>query len=195
MLQCFNDLLCCFNMQIKPFLKFNNEFNVGDVVSFASVILAVIGGFFGYHQWKKSIKIKRGEYINELTEKIRTDDDIREIVYIFDYDQNWYNDSFHKSGEFERKVDKTLSYFSYICYLFENDIIEKSEFAFFEYEINRILRNFSTIEYFYNIYHFSEKCHAPMTFKYLFKYGEKIGIYDNEFFNNNSQNYNHYINF
>ena len=92
----------------------------------------IVGGCFGYYQWQKSIKIKRGEYLNELTEKIRTDPDISEVVYILDYNQKWYDDSFHESGELERKVDKTLSYFSYICYLFENKLITKNEFAFFQ---------------------------------------------------------------
>ncbi|MEE0265210.1 MAG: hypothetical protein UD936_06235, partial [Acutalibacteraceae bacterium] len=141
------------------------------------------------------IKIKRAEYLNDLTEKIRTDDDISEIVYVLDYDQMWYNDSFHKSGEFERKMDKTLSYFSYICYLFENNLIEKSEFNFFKYEIDRILMNRSTINYFYNLYHFSRKCCTPMTFKFLFEYGEKEKVYDEEFYNTRSKIYPHYLNF
>ena len=29
-------------------------------------------------------------------------------------DEVWYTADFHGSGDFERKVDKTLSYFSYI---------------------------------------------------------------------------------
>ena len=44
------------------------------------MVFVIIGGCFGYHQWKKSVKIKRAEYLNELTEKIRTDDDISEML-------------------------------------------------------------------------------------------------------------------
>lgn len=189
------DFSSCISNINKPILQFINEFDIGDIISFASMVLVVIGGFFGYHQWKKSIKIKRAEYLNELTAKIRTDDDISEMIYVLDYDQKWYDDSFHGSGEFERKMDKTLSYFSYICYLFENNLIEKNEFNFFKYEIDRILMNRSTIEYFYNIFHFSKKWKAPVTFKYLIEYGKKNKMFDDEFYNSNSENYPHNLNF
>ena len=117
------NLLTCNTQETEPILKFINEISVGDIISFLSMLFVIIGGCFGYHQWKKSVKIKRAEYLNELTEKIRTDDDISEMIYILDYDQLWYKGSFHQSDEFERKMDKTLSYFSYICYLFDNNLI------------------------------------------------------------------------
>ena len=186
--------ICC-EWKSEPILRFVNEISVGDIISFLSLIAVIVGGCFGYYQWQKSIKIKRAEYLNELTEKIRTDPDISEVVYILDYNQKWYDDSFHESGELERKVDKTLSYFSYICYLFENKLITKNEFAFFKYEIDRILVNYSTIRYFYNIYHFSNKHGNPMTFKFLFNYGEKSNIFDSEFYNVRSNQYPHYLNF
>lgn len=187
-------LTCCAT-EDKSLFKFINEFSVSDIIALLSVILVGVGGWFGYRQWKESVKIKKAEYLNELTEKIRTDDDISDMIYILDYNQEWYNKSFHQSGEFERKMDKTLSYFSYICYLFDNNLIEKSEFNFFKYEIDRILMNRSTIKYFYNLYHFSKKCDAPITFKFLFEYGEKEKIYDNDFYNVKSKKYPHYLNF
>lgn len=186
--------ICC-EIKNEPLLCFVNEISVGDIISFLSLVTVIVGGCFGYYQWQKSIKIKRAEYLNELTEKIRTDPDISEVVYILDYNQKWYDDSFHESGELERKVDKTLSYFSYICYLFENKLITKNEFAFFKYEIDRILVNYSTIRYFYNIYHFSNKHGTPMTFKFLFNYGEKAKIFDSDFYNARSDQYPHYLNF
>ena len=121
---------------------FENTYNVGDILTAVSVIVVIIGGVFSLMQWMKQQQLQRGEYINELTEKIRTDEDIREIVYLMDYnDTAWYTAKFHSSGEFERKVDKTLSYFSYICYLKKKRLITASEFEFFEYEIRRILMN------------------------------------------------------
>lgn len=188
-----NTILTCNSTESESIFKFINEFSISDIISFTSLVLVVIGGCFGYHQWKKSIKIKRAEYLNELTAKIRTDNSISEMIYILDYNQNWYDGSFHQSKKLERKMDKTLSYFSYICYLFENNLIEKSEFDFFKYEIDRILMNQSTINYFYNLFHFSKKCNAPIAFKYLFEYGKKEKIYDNEFFNKDSKKYPHYL--
>ena len=139
------------------------------------------------------------KYINELTEKIRTDKYIKDVIYMFDYNYKWYTEQFHGSGKLELKVDKTLSYFSYICYLREQKIISDKEFNFFKYEINRILRNSQVQDYFYNLYHFSNKNNTPITFLYLFKYGEKIKIFDEIFYDKNSylylSQYHRYINF
>jgi len=176
-------------------LSFNNVFDIGDIISTISLLVVIFGGFFGYHQWKKTIKINRANYLNELTEKIRTDEDISEMIYLLDYEYNWYNKSFHGSDGFERKMDKTLSYFSYICYLYENNHIEEKEFYFFKYEIERILMNPSTVNYLYNIYHFSNKCNTPITFKYLFEYGQKHDMFTDDFFSPCSIKHPHYLNF
>lgn len=176
-------------------ITFNEIFDIGDVLTALSLILAILGAFFGLYQWRKSLKIKRAEYINELTEKIRTDDDIKEVVYILDYGHIWYTSTFHDCGELERKMDKTLSYFSYICYLYQSHLITKKEFQFFKYEIERILTNAQIQNYFYNLYHFADKFNTPITFKYLFEYGKKNKMFDHEFYNSGSKKYAHYLNF
>lgn len=164
-----------------------------------SLIMVIVGGIFGYYQWRKNILLRRAEYINELTEKIRTDKYIKDVIYMFDYNYKWYSEQFHGSGKLELKVDKTLSYFSYICYLREQKIISDKEFNFFKYEINRILMNSQVQDYFYNLYHFSNKNNTPITFLYLFRYGEKIKIFDEKFYDENSylysSQYHRYINF
>ena len=101
-------------------MVFVNTFNLGDVLALISIVLMLGSGIFAYVQWKKKQQFQRAEYINELTEMIRTDEDIREIVYLIDYNNvTWYTPKFHDGGDFERKIDKTLSYFSYI-YLCSN---------------------------------------------------------------------------
>ncbi len=165
---------------------FTNEISISDITSILSVFLVILGGIFGFHQWRKNILLKRAGYINDLTEKIRTDNDIKDIIYIFDYDKEWYSLQFHKSGELELKVDKTLSYFSYICYLKRQKIISNKEFDFFKYEVERILINQQVQDYFYNLYHFSYKFNTPFTFKYLFEYGKKEGMFDDDFFDKNA---------
>lgn len=164
-----------------------------------SVILVIIGGIFGCYQWRKSVLLKRADYINALIEKIRTDNDIKDVVYMLDYGENWYTEKFHGSGKKEIKVDKTLSYFSYICYLKKQRIISNREFTFFKYEIERILMNVQVKDYFYNLYHFSNKYDTPFTFYYLFEYGEKRKMFEKDFYNNNAykinERYHHNLNF
>lgn len=180
-------------------MTFKTEISISDIVSVISIILVVIGGLFGYYQWRRNVCLKRAGYINELTEKIRTDNYIRDAIYMFDYGIEWYSDDFHGSGEVESKVDKSLSYFSYVCYLKRQKIITYKEFDFFKYEIERILNNAQVKDYLYNLYHFSDKLGIPFTFKYLFEYGQKRNIFDKNFYDKEAfkkdERYHRYLNF
>ncbi len=174
---------------------FDKTIYVNDIISIISSILAFVGGAFAYVQWRETIKTKRAQYINDLTEKIRADEDIREMVYVLEYDTPWYNDDFHDSGELERKMDKTFSHFSYICYLYKTKLLSDAEFEFFKYEIERIISNPQTKNYFFNLYHFANRLSTPITFKYLFEYGLENNLFDKEFFNSKSEEYVHCLNF
>jgi len=88
-------------------MTFEYTYNIGDLLTEVSVIVVIIGGIFSLIQWMRKQKLQRGEYINKLTEKIQTDEDIKEIVYLLDYnDKVWYTKKFHGSGEIERKSTK-----------------------------------------------------------------------------------------
>lgn len=98
-------------------MTFEVLISISDITSILSLIGVAIGGIFALYQYKKAVSLKRADYINELTERLRNDIDISDSIYMLDYSKKWYNENFHNSGEKERKLDKTLSYFSYICYL------------------------------------------------------------------------------
>lgn len=154
-----------------------------DIMSVVMTAFVVIGGGFAYFKWRKLQLLKRAEYINELLAKIRLDKDISKVVYVIDYDEIWYDEYFHNGGDVESCIDKSLAYFSYICYLRASKLISKNEFGFFEYQIRRILGNNQLQNYFYNLYHFSSKNGARLSFYHLFKYGEKIKVFDKDFYN------------
>lgn len=69
-------------VSIKCGMVFINEIKISDIISIISLILVMAGGIFGYYQWRKSILLGRAEYINELTEKIRTDKYIKDVIYM-----------------------------------------------------------------------------------------------------------------
>lgn len=179
---------------------FSNEYDLGDIISIISTVFILFGGLFTFMQWKKSTRIKRADYINELTEKIRTDKDIKNTIYLFEYGTEWYSQEFHGSGELECQVDKTLSYFSYICYLSKQRIITKKEFMFFKYELEHLLMNSQVLDYLYNIYHYANGINEPLTFYYLFEYGKNSRMFDEDFYNPQSWKkrntiYHKYLNF
>lgn len=160
-----------------------------DFLSFLTIVVTAAGGIGAFIQWNRTNNINKAAYINELTDKIRSDVDIRDTLYKLEYTEHWYTDNFHDSGEEELKMDKTLSYFSYICYLMHMKIISDKEFAFFNYEIMMILNNEDIKGYFFNLYHFSRSIGTPMTFHYLFEYGKKHRMFPPSFYDEDSNEY------
>lgn len=77
----------------------------------------------------KNLSLIQARHINELAEKIRTDKDIENIIYLIEYNKEWYNEYFHGSKDMERAIDKTLVYFSHALYLRKKELsIKKSSY-------------------------------------------------------------------
>ncbi len=174
-----------------------SKWSVSDVLSFISILIAIIGGIFAYKQWKYSNKIKRADFINQIIYKLRFDKSMVEIINMFDYNLAWYDENFHNSNnELEYKVDKTLSYLSYICYLIKEKHIRKSEFIILEYEIIRACISPEVKSYLWNLYHFSASQKATCSFQNLIEYGIKNKLIDEtEFMNSKSKKYVKRLNF
>ena len=181
-------------------MNFITDIYLSDIFTGISLILVIIGAPFAYYKWRRDVALKKADYINELTDKIRTDPLIVETLYLLDYGESWYSIEFHSGCDMEVKIDKTLSYFSYICYLKDRRIISNKEFKFLKYKIERILINPGVQDYLYNLYHFSKKSNLPISFHYLFEYGKKHKFFDADFFDSNahitnSEKYHKYLNF
>ena len=177
-------------------LLLDNTINYSDIIGLISLLLAVIGGCFALVQWRMNIKLKRAEYIKSLLDEMRTNKDIIYTYYLLEYDdKRWYDLNFHNSGELERKIDYTLNFFSYICYLRNHKIINRTDFSCFKYEIERILTNDQFQYYCYNLYHFSKKIKQPIPFFELFEYAKTHHHIKDDFWDSNSKHYPHYLNF
>ena len=50
--------LNCNTAETEPILNFINELYVGDIISCLSIVFVIVGGCFGYHQWKNLLKQK-----------------------------------------------------------------------------------------------------------------------------------------
>lgn len=174
-------------------------------------------GTFGYLYAKyQRQKIDRADRVNDFITKIYHDKEICEIIYLMDYNSiKWYPDYFprHRPQDYvptpasrfpftndniEPLVDKTLKYFSYICYLREQKIICDSEFQFFRYECNRLLTNPQLQNYLFNLYHFTnsynlrhfgDKFKLEFPFLSLLNYAKKNNILPIEFYDPNSYIY------
>jgi hypothetical protein len=180
---------------------------IGSIADVCTALIAFVGVVVSVREYLRSNKLKRSSYLEPLIEKMKSPG-ISEIVYMFQYGQFDYKKEFHKSGEMERKVDKTLQYFSYLCYLREKNIISKGEFSFFELEISQSLRDPKLIDYLFNLYHFvccvegynpNKDGIEKSVYSSLLKYAKRRGLIVESFFEKNAflENdcYHHYLNY
>lgn len=166
------------------------------IISLFTFVFAVVGGVFALVQWVTMNNIRRAEFINQIIDKLRFDKEMVETMYMIEYDFTWYNERFHGSeSNLEYKIDKILSYLSYICYLESTGNIKKREFRVFKYELNRTCKSPCIQNYLWNIYHFSNINESSCPFEYLINYGFDVNIFTKEFLNKSSYNYKQYLNF
>jgi len=175
----WNELSCMIS-------KISKTTTMSDILGFITLMFAVIGGIFAYSQWRENSLLKKAEYVYELTMMMRTDEYIRETIYLFLSDKRWYNNSFHCDSKLEPMVDRTLTFYSYVCYLTKNRVLSESEFSFFEFYIVNALKKPQVQDYLYNLYHFSSTGNAIKVFNDLFEYGKEKKLFDYDFFDEES---------
>lgn len=139
-------------------------------------VCVVLGAAFSLCQWRRQQKRSAAEFLKGLLDELRSDK-IVAFLYDVDYDEDWYGPNFHGS-ERENRVDRALSFLSFMCYLHFERLFGKTEFMFFEYELKRVLRNEQVIDYLYNLYHFSARENRSSPFEHLISYGVKGDLFD-----------------
>lgn len=185
-----------------------SKMTTSEWISFISLIIAVIGGFFALHKWKETIINKRSVIVRELIEKVRDDNQISAVMDIIDWDEGFEYDgkfTFFDSNRIALKntddaslflmIDKTLSHFSYICYLQKKKLLKKADIKIFDYELRRLLDNEHIANYLFSLYHWSKHLKVNMSYIYLVKYGIRKRYLKFDFYKKNSRNYICYLDF
>ena len=165
-------------------MRFDNTFYISDLLGILTLITILVGGLFALYKWNKSMRIKRADYIKSLID-INNKEMILETFSLFDYDIKWYDNSFHGS-EKEQKIDFTLTYFDYICYLNKMGLFDKKTFLLFKYQVDAIVKNRQVHDYFYNLYHYSKSKGIEFSYHYLIEYAIKHDCINKELFDKTS---------
>ena len=126
---------------------------------------------------------------------LRFDEDMAKAFYLIEY-KDWYDKDFH-GGEEELRIDKCLSYLSYICYLLKTGNLAKEERKFLEYVLFRACKSQSVQAYLWNLYCFSETQNTKPSFQYLIDYGVEFELFSKSDFNKDCPKYlsQKYLNF
>ena len=181
---------------ILSFFLNKSNWTIDNYLTVLSIIFILVGGIFAYSQWQISNKIRRAEFIDQIIQKLRFDEEMVSAMYTIEYNYNWYNQDFHNSGELEYTIDKLLSYLSYICYLFHLRNISKKEILVLRYELNRTCSSPLVQHYLWNLYHFAKKTNSFCTFQYLIDYGIQNRLIDKvSFLDIHSKAHPKYLNF
>jgi hypothetical protein len=167
---------------------------IENTLTLLSLIVATFVALFAIAQWRNSIKLKRAEFLNQIIEKLRFDDDIAHTMYLVEYSADWYSASFH-GGNLESAIDKLFGYMSYICYLRSMGNIKEPEFEVLSYEIHRTCSSPSAETYLWNLYHFSAQTGTSCTFNNLIEYGLEKKLFHQDFLKSDTDTYIKRLNF
>ena len=146
-----------------------------------TALVAALGAGISIFTWKKNTKRERDKVIKEFFREIHEASDTAEVFRKIDYGKKWYDENFHNS-EFEEMVDKALIRFSYFIELLNEGGVDIKKSNWINYEIHRILSNFDTQAYLFNLRNFTNSKKIPFPYKSLVDYGKSIGILDETFF-------------
>ena len=173
-----------------------NNWTIDNYLSLILIVVMAIGSIFALFQWNSSIKIRRTEFLDEIINKLWFDQNMAKTMHTIDTNPNWYTEEFHKSySDLVYQIDKLLSYFDFICYLYEIKNLSFNEFNVIKYEIDRACTSPSVQAYLWNLYHFSNKVEAGCSYMYIINYGIKEKIISGEFKKNNESLFNKYLKF
>ena len=177
------------------------------ILGITTCITAIIGIFIGMIQWSKRTTYKRIEIVSDLFEKIRSNESVRRITAMIDWNDYFlYDGKFKKQHDADDKyginitekqlfdfIDETLSIFDYMVYLLSLDILKENDMFPFEYNLKRIFQNIHIANYLYSLNLWCHKLNVNCSFHYLIDYGLKKLYLLNDFNDKESQNYHCYL--
>ena len=177
-------------------MDFFVSWSIDNFLSLILIIVMAIGSIFALFQWNSSIKIRRTEFLDEIINKLWFEEKMAKTMHVIDSNPNWYTEDFHRNySDLGYQIDKLLSYFDFICYLYFIKNLKNNEFSVVRYEIDRTCASPSVQAYLWNLYHFSNKIEAGCSFMYIIDYGIKEKIIDKDFKNNNEDLFKKYMRF
>ncbi len=165
----------------------------------STILISTIGFGFTIYQIKKSNKVKQAEFINKLLENMILNERALNAEYIIDYDEHWYDENFHFSGELEKNIDAYFSQINYICYLYEEKLLSDKDFSIFKYQILRVIDDEQCKSYLWNLYHWSKsnetKCSFDNYINYMIKQLSEIDLKKFESSEEKISGFKKYLNF
>lgn len=137
-----------------------------------SAIVAAVALVLTFVQFRKRAKLEHAQQVFKMQESIRNNENATSFFRMIDYGEKkgWYQ-GFHCDKKLEKMVDDALLLYNYILYLRKKHILNKKEFSYFQYEIDKIVKNKDVQCYFFALNQHCERVGLPFKFDYLLQYG------------------------
>lgn len=140
------------------------------------VLATILGGIWALVEWRSSNREKRAEFLDSLMKRFY-EKEIRDFFYrCIDEDEDGWYDRGRLNVEFMKQVDSAFAFFSYLCYLRLQGLIEEAEFENFSYQISRLLKNEQTWHYLLMLIKLEKDKQLRNPFNSLIEYGRRVGI-------------------
>lgn len=137
-----------------------------------SAIVAAVALVLTFVQFRKRAKLEHAQQVFKMQESTRNNENVTSFFRMIDYGENkGWNQSLHRDKKLEKMVDDALLLYNYIVYLRKKHILNKKEFAYFQYEIDKIVKNEEVQSYFFTLSQHCKSLGLPFKFEYLLQYG------------------------
>lgn len=156
---------------------------LSDYISLATLAIALFGGILAWVQWRKTNKIKKAEFLDRITQKIRLDKEFLKTIYLIEYGEFVYDEEFQKTDNpMQYEIDRLLAFLDYICYLREVKIITEKEFDANKYIVDRVCAYKEIKKYLAFLHSFAKMTKKTPPVLYLERYGLETGEFDKDLF-------------
>jgi len=129
-------------MVIKP------EIALRDIITVIGFVVTIVTILLTYKQIKVSVKTAKGTFIKDIMDRFTTDEGIRKVFYLIEYDEFKYPDNNFHGSEIEKEIDSLLYFLDTIGALVKLDLISLSDVEIMHYEIKRVYSNQEIKKYF-----------------------------------------------
>lgn len=134
---------------------------------------AILGVLFGYLRWHAASILKKAELLKQYVTHMFSVPEIISTIYTVECDPERDIELYHKNTREARNFDRTLTFFSYVCYLISRKILNKREIPFFEYHVDCLLNSRSVQKYLLQLHEAAEEKNVTMPFNHLCLYALK----------------------
>jgi hypothetical protein len=131
-------------------MKFNPQFDLGDIADIVVIIPAVIALILTLIQLRINNKTQRAIFFKDLYSLLFSDSEMRYAFQVIESQSLQYGADFHLSEE-AKAIDKLLSHCELVSALYSRGLLSPEEMIHFSYNLKRVYENPNIQRYLHEV--------------------------------------------